>query len=146
MSEVHYFPRYSQPENVVTNNTLLLLLRLREYSRFKFETFMERLCADQDVQLASSWLRFQQQIGTGKGIVDGFIAQDSIKIAVETKVNDAFDQAQLQRHFAAFGTEQHKLLLMLGPSMGDVSSRHSTIFVSARSLETFRSSMFRLRR
>jgi hypothetical protein len=54
MSEVHYFPRYSQPENVVTNNTLLLLLRLREYSRYKFENFMEKLCGDEDVQLASS--------------------------------------------------------------------------------------------
>jgi hypothetical protein len=86
MSEIHYFPRYSQPENVVTNNTLLLLLRLREYSRFKFEKFMESLCGDEDVQLASSWLRFQQQKGTGKSIVDGFIAQDSVKIAVETKL------------------------------------------------------------
>jgi hypothetical protein len=89
MSEVHYFPRYSQPENVVTNNTLLLLLRLREYNRFKFEKFMEATCADQEVQLASSWLQFRQQKGTGKSVVDGFIAQDSIKIAVETKLTDS---------------------------------------------------------
>jgi hypothetical protein len=123
VSEIHYFPRYSQPENVVTNNTLLLLLRLREYSRYKFENFMEKLCGDQDVQLASSWLRFQQQKGTGKSIVDGFIAQDSVKIGVETKLNAGFDEAQLENHLAMFGGEQHKLLLLLSPSGDDISAQ-----------------------
>ena len=36
MSSVHYFQRYSQPENVVTNNTLLLLSQLYNYSPKKF--------------------------------------------------------------------------------------------------------------
>src|SRR5450756_627971 len=99
MSDIHYFPRYSQRENVVTNNTLLLLLRLREYSRIRFEKFMESLCADeeQDIQLTTSWLRFRQQIGTGKSIVDGYIAQDSVKIGVETKLTETFDTAQLNK-------------------------------------------------
>ncbi len=123
MSEVHYFPRYSQPENVVTNNTLLLLLRLREYSRFKFEKFMESLCGEQDVQLASSWLRFQQQKGTGRSVVDGFIAQDSVKIAVETKLAETFSLEQLENHLAVFGDEQHKLLIMLSPSLGTISTQ-----------------------
>lgn len=43
MSEIHYFPRYSMQENVVTNNSLLLLLRLYQYNRYKFEKFMEAL-------------------------------------------------------------------------------------------------------
>ncbi|MGA9721134.1 MAG: hypothetical protein WBQ86_01650 [Candidatus Binatus sp.] len=123
MSEVHYFPRYSQPENVVTNNTLLLLLRLREYNRLKFENFMDKLCGDQNVQLASSWLRFQQQKGTGKSVADGFIAQDSVKIAVETKLTATFDPDQLKNHLAAFGKEQHKLLILLSPSLGEISSQ-----------------------
>ena len=122
MSEIHYFPRYSQPENVVTNNTLLLLLRLHQYNRFKFEKFMELICADEEVQLASSWLQFRQQKGTGKSIVDGFIAQDSIKIAVETKLTEAFDPAQLENHLAVFGAEQHKLLILLSPSLGEISA------------------------
>lgn len=116
MSDVHYFPRYAQQENFVTNNTLLLLLRLREYDHFKFEKFMEMLCAEQDVELASSWFRFQQQKTTGKGIVDGFIAQDSIKIAIETKLGDTFDSAQLERHLNVFKEEQHKLLILLSPT------------------------------
>lgn len=48
MTDIHYFPRYSQPENVVTNNTLLLLLRLYQYNRFKFERFMAALCGSRD--------------------------------------------------------------------------------------------------
>ncbi|SRR5712692_1742445 len=122
MSEIHYFPRYSQPENVVTNNTLLLLLRLHQYNRFKFEKFMEMICAEQEIHLASSWLQFRQQQGTGKSIVDGFISQDSIKIAVETKLTEAFDPEQLENHFAVFGAEQHKLLILLSPSLGEISS------------------------
>lgn len=123
MSEVHYFPRYSQPGNVVTNNTLLLLPRLHEYNRFKFETFVEAICADQDVQLASSWLQFRQQKGTGKSVVDGFIAQDSIKIAVETKLTETFDPVQLEKHLAVFGAEQHKLLILLSPSLGAIPAQ-----------------------
>jgi hypothetical protein len=125
MSDVHYFPRYSQRENVVTNNTLLLLLRLREYSRLLFERFMEALCADEehDITLTTSWLRFQQQISTGKSIVDGYIAQDSVKIAVETKLTETFDTAQLNSHLALFGTEQHKVLILLSPSLSDAANR-----------------------
>jgi hypothetical protein len=117
MSEIHYFPRYSQRENFVTNNTLLLLLRLYQYSRYKFQSFMERLCADEPrVQLSTSWLHFQQQKATGKSVLDGFISQDSIKIAVETKLGGSFDSLQLENHMAVFKNEQHKLLIMLNPT------------------------------
>jgi hypothetical protein len=127
MSEIHYFPRYSQPENVVTNNSLLLLLRLHQYNRFKFEKFMELICEDEEIQLATSWLQFRQQKGTGKSIVDGFIAQDSIKIAVETKLTEAFDTQQLENHLAVFGAEQHKLLILLSPTLGETSTSQLTL-------------------
>jgi hypothetical protein len=128
MSDIHYFPRYSQPENVVTNNTLLLLLRLLHYNRLKFERFMEGLCAEQEVQLAGSWLQFRQQIGTGSSIVDGFIAQGSIKIAVETKRTGAFDAVQLENHLKLFGTEQNKLLILLSPSLGETAAQQLALF------------------
>jgi hypothetical protein len=120
MTEIHYFPRYSQPENFATNNTLLLLLRLHQYNRFKFQRFMDQLCADQEVQLSSSWLQFKQQKGTGKSILDGFISQDSVKIAVETKLVDLFGLEQLENHLAVFGSEQHKLLILLSPTLGAI--------------------------
>ena len=96
MTEIHYFPRYSQPENFVTNNTLLLLLRLNQYNRLKFQVFMGKLCEDQELQLSTSWLHFRQQRGTGRSVLDGFISQDSLKIAVETKLTDVFDPVQLE--------------------------------------------------
>jgi hypothetical protein len=122
MSDIHYFPRYSQPENVVTNNTLLFLLRLHQYNRFKFEKFMGSLCDDQDFQLTTSWLQFSQQKGSGKSIVDGFIAQESVKIAVETKLSDSFDPSQLRNHLDIFHGEQHQLLILLSPALGEAQS------------------------
>jgi hypothetical protein len=125
MSEIHYFPRYSQPENFVTNNTLLLLLRLHQYNRFKFEAFMEKLCeySGEDIQLGSTSLQFSQQKPSGKSVVDGFISQESIKIAVETKLFDHFSPPQLKNHLAIFGNEQHKLLILLNPSPSSVDER-----------------------
>jgi hypothetical protein len=73
---------------------------------------------DQEVELASSWLQFRQQMGTGRTVVDGFIAQDSVKIAVETKLAETFDAVQLEGHLAVFGAEQHKLLILLSPLLG----------------------------
>ena len=122
MSEIHYFPRYSQQENVVTNNTLLLLLRLHQFNRLKFEKFIDLLCDDQEIELASSWLQFRQQKGTGKSVVDGFIAQESLKIAVETKLKGSFDPRQLENHFAAFRDEQHKVLILLRAALGEIST------------------------
>ena len=57
MRSIHYFPRYSQRENTVTNNTLLLLLRLMEASRIKFEEFITRLAGDADLEFSPQWLR-----------------------------------------------------------------------------------------
>jgi hypothetical protein len=116
MSEIHYFPRYSSKENAVTNNTLLLLLRLYQYNRYKFEKLMEILGAEQEVPLPSFGLQFNQQTGTGKSVLDGFLWQESIKIAVETKLGTAFGIEQLKNHLAAFKGEQHKFLILLNPS------------------------------
>jgi hypothetical protein len=117
VSDIHYFPRYSQRENVITNNTLLLLARLYDYSRPKFRTFMGSLCGTEPDAAISLGLQFKQQRGTGKTVADGFIAQESVKIVVETKQSEgAFYLGQLQGHLAAFGQEDHRLLVLLSPS------------------------------
>src|SRR6266849_2473842 len=116
MSDVHYFPRYSQPENFATNNTLLLLLRLNQYNRFKFERFLDALFAEAGIEFAKPGLYFQQQKATGASVLDGFIAQDSFKIAVETKSGKWFDPIQLEHHLQVFRSEQHKVLILLSPS------------------------------
>jgi hypothetical protein len=115
MQSVHYFPRYSLRENVVTNNTLLLFLRLMDYSRSQFEEFLTRLAGDADLEFAPQWLRIGQQRKTRDSVVDGYLAQDSFKIAVETKLTSHFDLAQLERHLSTFNQEDHRLLILLSP-------------------------------
>lgn len=121
MSDIHYFPRYSQRENFVTNNTLLLLYRLHQYNSLKFDRFMKALSAAEEIEPPSPGLYFRQQIGTGKSVVDGFIAQGSIKIAVETKLGNTFDVAQLRNHLALLRDAEYKLLILLSPSADESS-------------------------
>ena len=123
MSEIHYFPRYSVPENLVTNNTLLLLLRLHEYSRAKFEKFMAAVCRGREVALPGFGLQFRQQVAVENGVVDGYVAQDSVKIVVETKLTGSLDPDQLRKYLAVFRPEQHNLLVLLSPSLGAAAGR-----------------------
>jgi len=116
MRSIHYFPRYSQRENTVTNNTLLLLLRLMDFSRSRFEDFLTQLAGEAELDFAPQWLRIGQQEKTLNSVVDGFIAQDSFKIAVETKLEPVFRFDQLSHHLDAFADEDHRLLMLLAPS------------------------------
>ena len=128
MSNVSYFPDYSQKENVVTNHTLLLIKMLYEFSPLKFGNFMQGL-AD-DIELSANYgLQFDQQRGTGKSVVDGCIEQESIKLIIETKRKGGdFGADQLKRHLNAFGGEKHKILMLLSPQreviekLGDVAT------------------------
>jgi hypothetical protein len=124
MTDVHYFPRYSQRENVITNNTLLLLLRLYDHSRAKFATFLEELCGTDTPFAAGLGLQFKQQRGTAATVVDGFLAQEAVKIVVETKrVTEQFHLKQLEGHLGAFKAETHKVLLLLSPSSDGVNEK-----------------------
>jgi hypothetical protein len=114
VTSVHYFPRYSQPENFVTNNSLLLLNRIYEFNRFKFEKLLGMLCADNEIDPPDIGLHFRQQIGTSASVVDGFISQSSLYLAIETKLGDTFGLNQLKRHLNIFkdGRDQQFLLLL----------------------------------
>ncbi|MXW81775.1 MAG: hypothetical protein F4Z57_22875 [Gemmatimonadetes bacterium] len=116
MTQISYFPRYSQRENIVTNNTLLMMSRLYDYNRLKFGKFLAEL-GDETSGIAENLdLQFTQQKGTGASVVDGFIAQESMKIVIETKLEDSnFSLDQLRRHSLAFGGENHRLLVLLSP-------------------------------
>jgi len=120
MSNIHYFPRYTQKENQVTNNTLLMMKQLYDFHRLKFGKFIAGLTDEVEVPTNFD-LQFSQQEGTGGSVVDGCITQESIKIVVETKrYGGNFDGDQLVRHLGAFGQEDHQILVMLGPQQEDV--------------------------
>jgi hypothetical protein len=74
VTQIHYFLRYLQRENFETNNTLLLLNRLCNYNRLRFERFLSELLRDAATDAGSAimlGLQIKQQVGTGGSIVDG---------------------------------------------------------------------------
>jgi hypothetical protein len=97
MSEIRYFQRYSQKENVVTNNTLSFLYKLYLHSRTKFENVLNGL--EENAPEISVGPRFNQQIGKGRSIIDGLLRQESFTIAIETKLYGKYDEPQLKRHY-----------------------------------------------
>ncbi|WP_026914229.1 hypothetical protein [Christiangramia portivictoriae] len=114
MSSVHYFQRYSQKENVVTNNTLLLFSRLYNASPIKFKVLLNGLSEDVDVNVG---VDFEQQLKAKNSIPDGIIKQESFKIAIETKLTQNFDLDQLEQHCSTFKDETIQVLLALGPKL-----------------------------
>ena len=81
MSKIHYFQRYSSPENVVTNNTLHLLERIYSYSPEKASQLLTELTGE-PIEIG---VEITQQNRDQQAIPDGQIRQRSFKILIETK-------------------------------------------------------------
>lgn len=109
----HYFQRYAQKENWVTNATLLLLSRLYHFDRRKFERVINYLLSPEAP--VSTEITFEQQRGGNEGgVIDGLITQPSFAIAIETKLYDNQSIDQLTRHFGSLsGRQDQKVLLAL---------------------------------
>lgn len=117
MSKLHYFQRYSQKENVVTNNTLLLLSRLYAHDPSYLEAFLNDLVETQEpIEVGPT---FTQQVSSGGGIPDGSIDQASFKLVVETKTQTGAKLDQLKQHLKAFSGEETKVLILLTPTEQD---------------------------
>ena len=111
----HYFQRYAQRENWVTNATLHLLSRLSHFDRRYFERAINLILDHEHAQISTE-ITFDQQKGGAESanIIDGLIKQQSFAIAIETKLGNNQDVAQLIRHLASLtGDEEMKVLLAL---------------------------------
>lgn len=116
MSLVHYFQRYSQRENVVTNNTLLLFSRLYNHSPTRFEDFLNALSCDGNLTFDVGIQFAQQEGNTNRNSVpDGLITQKSIKVVIETKLYGNYGLSQLSNHLESFDNEDTQVLLLLDP-------------------------------
>ncbi|GEK57682.1 hypothetical protein CHL76_01125 [Marinococcus halophilus] len=115
MSQVHYFPRYSQKENMVTNNTLLLFNRLYNYSADTFNQFLNNLIEKEDHEIDTR-LAFEQQVKAKESVPDGVIHQQSFKIIIETKLYGQEHIQQLIKHHNSFNNEDQQLLLWVNKS------------------------------
>ncbi len=114
MRGVHMFQRFSQKENVVTNNTLLFMSRLYDYSPNRFQDFLREVLQDDQLTVG---IAFHQQVREGKGsIPDGRLGQTSLKVLVETKLSQNYSKEQLLNHMKAFSSEERQYLMLLGPT------------------------------
>ncbi len=82
---ISQFQIYSQKENTVTNNVLLMLSRLNDLNPNYYNTMIECL-NDGDINYYSQPI-FTQQRKAGNGIIDGHIEVKPSKILIETKLN-----------------------------------------------------------
>lgn len=97
MSRVSHFQRFSQPENHATNNTLLLFRHLYQVSPFKMQLVLTSLLETE----VSIGLVFDQQIKGSASVPDALIAQEPLRIFIETKRGASIDVDQIRRHFAS---------------------------------------------
>lgn len=124
MSKIHYFQRYSQKENVVTNNTLLLFSRLYHNSPTKFSQFLNELTKGLDINVG---INFNQQEKVKGSVPDGTITQESFKIVIEAKLYDWFTSTQLINHLKSFKKESSQVLLTLSSEVINDNERQSVI-------------------
>ncbi len=112
MGRTHYFQRYSQKENVLTNNTLLLLQHFYKHDYKRFNDFLNNLFDDQvDITIGPA---FEQQIKGEGSIPDGHINQKSFSIIIEAKPNqNDVSISQILDHLNAFNQEETKVLLTI---------------------------------
>ena len=104
MSEISYFQRYSQRENHVTNNTMLMLRHVYQRSPRLIEDVLRGLLEDDEVEIGP---RFEQQVGESHSIPDAAITQRSLHVYVEAKRGDSLDDDQIARHVQSIADKGH---------------------------------------
>lgn len=119
MSLLNQFQHYSQKENTVTNNVLLMFSNLYEINPKYYEDFIKGLTEDSEqYEVIPS---FRQQVGNrGDGIIDGHIQIKSSKIILETKLHGLEWVDKLVKYSKSFDPNEYKLLFHLS------STRYST--------------------
>lgn len=95
MAGVSHFQRYSQRENHVTNNVMLVLRHLYQTAPGKLEQVIRDLVGQEAIGIG---LTFSQQTRGAASVPDGMIAQAPFRLYIETKLGPRFDLDQLNRH------------------------------------------------
>ena len=95
MSSVSYFQRYSQRENHITNNTLLMLRHLYQESPAKLGQVIGEIVGQDAVTIGPT---FSQQGVETASVPDGMIVQSPFRLFIETKRGRAPDRKQLDDH------------------------------------------------
>lgn len=112
MALINQFQTYSQKENAVTNNVLLMLSRLYQINPVYYTDYIAAITEASDgYEVIPS---FRQQVGNrGNGIIDGFIHLPASKIIIETKLSSLELKEKLTKYAESFDSTDHKILLHL---------------------------------
>lgn len=112
MATINQFQQYSQPENVITNNVLLMLSLLYELNPRYYNEYISAIV--DDTNLYSVIPDFKQQRGNeGNGVIDGFIEMKASKIIIETKIHHLEDVDKLIKYTDSFNRDDKKILFHL---------------------------------
>lgn len=112
MAILNQFQQYSQGENTVTNNILLMLSNLYDIRPKYYEEFIKGLVEDENYYEVIP--TFRQQIGNrGDGIIDGFIQTKATKIVIETKLNGLESVEKLLKYTKSYDEFESKILIHL---------------------------------
>lgn len=95
MAEISYFQKYSQRENHITNNTMLMFRHIYRHNPLRFEKFLKEIISDAQIDIG---LVFSQQIREQSSIPDGYIRQTPLSIYIEAKADGELYLEQIQRH------------------------------------------------
>lgn len=112
MTELNYFQTYSQRENHVTNNTLLMLRHVYRSSPKLMDELLAQLLEMDDLEVG---LQFAQQKPIEGQVPDAFLKQAPLEIYIEAKRAGNIDDAQIWRHLQAIGSskdEKDRLVLV----------------------------------
>ncbi len=115
MSEISYFQRYSQPENHITNNVLLMMRTLYRSHPKKLQTVIESILTEggaEDSELKIGPV-FEQQVGSSSSIPDAIISQRSFNLVIEVKPGEKWDESQLIRHLESASEHGYANTLLL---------------------------------
>jgi len=115
MAVLNQFQQYSQGENTVTNNVLLMLSNLYEINPKYYEEFIRGLTEDSDnYEVIPTFL--QQFNNKGDGFIDGHIQIKASKIIIETKLHSLEWIEKLLKYSKSFDNNEYKLLFHLSSS------------------------------
>jgi len=112
MATLNRFQQYSQGENTITNNVLLMLSNLYEIHPKYYEEYILGLTEDSgEYQVIPNFI--QQFNNQGDGFIDGYIKMRASSIIIETKINDLENIDKLLKYTKSFNPHELKLLFHL---------------------------------
>ncbi len=112
MATLNQFQQYSQGENTITNNVLLMFSLLYEINPRYYEEYINSLIDENNFYKIIPL--FNQQVhNLGNGFIDGHISMPQSSIIIETKIHGLENIEKLLKYTQSFKENETKLLFHL---------------------------------